>query len=201
MADLLSYAPLAATVFAVPQFVPQIRKLLATSDTVGISWAWAALTAVNNASWIAYFALERDWTALIPSISVTLLAGALAAMLARRCQAAWRPAVLICGWAAALGAAYGVAGRAGLGAMLTVAFILQVTPSIWTAYHTAHPTGISAGTWLLILGELFCWLLFGLYKPDPRLVVLGATGVAASLIMLARIYVVPDRYFLRWDDA
>src|SRR5262249_11884898 len=42
-------------------------------------------------------------------------------------------------------------------------------------------------TWLLILGELACWLTFGLHKSDPRLIVLGTTGVAACLLMLTRI--------------
>ena len=64
---------------------------------------------------------------------------------------------------------------------------LQVAPSIWTAYRTERPTGLSAGTWLLILGELSCWLTFGLYKSDPRLITLGLTGVTASVLMLARI--------------
>ena len=80
-----------------------------------------------------------------------------------------------------------VAGRGGLGTLLTAAFVLQVTPSVWSAYRTARPTGISRGTWLLILGELSCWTAFGVHRSDPRLIVLGLTGVAASLLMLARI--------------
>jgi hypothetical protein len=75
--------------------------------------------------------------------------------------------------------------RSGHGA--DVAFLLQVTPSVWTAYRAEHATGISAGTWLLILGELLCWGTFGIYEADPRLIVLGATGVTASLLVLARI--------------
>jgi hypothetical protein len=123
----------------------------------------------------------------VPSSSATLLAGALAVMLARRGQARARPAVLIGAWAALLAAAFAVAGRTGLGTLLTAAFVLQVTPSIWTAYRTARPTGISRGTWLLILGELACWTIFGVHRSDPRLMVLGFTGVTASLLMLARI--------------
>jgi hypothetical protein len=46
--------------------------------------------------------------------------------------------------------------------------------------------GIATGTWLLILGELLCWGVFGIYQADPRLIVLGATGVTASLLVLAR---------------
>jgi uncharacterized protein with PQ loop repeat len=187
MGDLLDYAPIAAAAFAIPQFLPQIIKLRTTDDTAGVSWSWATLTSVNNAAWLAYFALSGYWAALVPSSSATLLAGALATMLALRGQAKARPAVLISAWAALLTAAFTVAGRTGLGTLLTAAFVLQVTPSIWTAYRTEHPTGISQGTWILIFGELSCWTAFGVHKSDPRLVILGFTGVAASLLMLARI--------------
>jgi len=145
MIDVLGYAPIAATAFAVPQFLPQILKLRATHDTVGVSWSWATLTSLNNAAWIAYFALARYWTALVPSSSATLLAGTLATMLTFRGQAKLRPSVLISTWAAMLITAGGVAGRSGLGTLLTAAFILQVAPSLWTSYRTARPTGISSG--------------------------------------------------------
>jgi uncharacterized protein with PQ loop repeat len=188
MIDVLDYAPIAATTFAVPQFLPQIVKLRATHDAVGVSWSWATLTSLNNAAWIAYFALARYWTALVPSSSATLLAGTLAMMLTFRGRAKPRPSVLISTWAAMLIAAYSVAGRTGLGTLLTAAFILQAAPSLWTAYRTARPTGISSGTWLLILGELSCWMVFGLHKSDPRLITLGVTGVTTSALMLARIH-------------
>jgi uncharacterized protein with PQ loop repeat len=188
MGDLLDALPIAATAFAIPQFLPQILKLRRTGDTAGVSWSWAMLTSVNNGAWVVYFTLSAYWTALVPSSSATLLAGALATMLARRGRATAQPAVLIGAWAALLAVAFTVAGRTGLGTLLTAAFVLQVTPSVWTAYRTARPTGISPGTWLLILGELSCWTTFGVHKSDPRLIILGLTGVAASLLMLARIY-------------
>ena len=187
MTTLLTYAPVAATCFAVPQFLPQIRKLAASHDTSGLSWPWAALTAINNAGWMAYFILARYQTALVPSASVTLLAGMLAVMLTRRGQTRPRTAALAGTWALMLAAAGSLAGRTGLGTLLTAAFVLQVTPSVWTAYRTPRPTGVSAGTWLLILGELSCWLAFGLHQSDPRLLILGATGVTASLLLLARL--------------
>ena len=191
MIDLLGYAPIAAAGFAVPQFLPQIRKLRATGDSVGVSPSWAALTSVNNAAWIAYFTMARYWTALVPSSSATLLAGTLAVMLLRRQQPGPHPgraAALIGAWAITLAAAGAAGGRAGLGALLTVAFLLQVTPSVWTAYRTVLPTGISSGTWLLILGELTCWMIFGLHTADPRLITLGASGIIVSVLMLGRIH-------------
>jgi hypothetical protein len=191
--ELLEFAPIAAAAFAIPQFLPQIVKLRATRDTGGVSWSWATLTSVNNAAWIAYFAFSGYWTALVPSSSATVLAGTLATMLALRGQAKARPAVLIGAWASLLFVGLAVAGRTGLGALLTSAFILQVTPSIWTAYRTDRPTGISRGTWMLIFGELSCWTVFGIYQSDPRLLILGLTGVTASVLMLARIHSTRER--------
>ena len=153
-----------------------------------MSWSWAALTSINNAAWAGYFALSGFWTALVPAISATVLAGTLAVMLARRGTGfPRRPAALALAWTALLITAASLFGRAGLGTALTVAFLLQVTPSVWTAYRADHTTGIATGTWLLIFGELLCWGLFGIYESDPRLIVLGATGVAASLLVLARL--------------
>jgi uncharacterized protein with PQ loop repeat len=187
MGTFLGYLPIAAAAFAIPQFLPQLRKLRATDDTAGVSWSWATLTSVNNAAWFAYFALSRYWAALVPAASATLLAGTLATMLARRGQAKARPAVLISSWIGLLVAGVTMAGRSGLGTLLTVAFILQVTPSLWMAYRTAHLTGVAAGTWLLILGELSCWTIFAVHSSDSRLLTLGVTGVTASALMLARI--------------
>jgi hypothetical protein len=184
----LDYAPLVATACAVPQFLPQILKLRATDDSAGVSWSWATLTSANNAAWFAYFALSHYSTALIPSSSATVLAATLSTMLPVRGHGRIRPAALILTWAGFLAVGYAIAGRNGLGALLTAAFILQVTPSIWNAYHTERPSGVSTGTWLLILGELSCWGSFGIHKSDPRLTTLGLSGITASALMLSRLH-------------
>jgi hypothetical protein len=91
MGDLLDALPIAAAAFAIPQFLPQLRKLRRTDDTAGVSWPWATLTSVNNAAWLGYFAASAYWAALVPASSATLLAGALAVMLARRGRCSRRP--------------------------------------------------------------------------------------------------------------
>jgi uncharacterized protein with PQ loop repeat len=188
MHAVFSLLPLVAAILAVPQFLPQLARLRRTGQTAGVSWSWAALTSVNNAAWAGYFALSGFWTALVPAISATVLAGTLAVMLARRgAGVPRRPAALALAWTALLITAASLFGRTGLGTALTAAFLLQVTPSVWTAYRADRTTGIAAGTWLLIFGELLCWGVFGIYQSDPRLIVLGATGVAASLLVLARV--------------
>jgi hypothetical protein len=187
MSGVLGYAPVAAAAFAIPQFLPQMLKLRATRDASGVSWSWAALTTLNNAAWIAYFALSRDWSALVPSCSVTVLAGALTVMLTVTRRVQPRSLALMGAWAAALAAVGGVNGRVALGTLLTAAFVVQVAPSLRAAYLTARPSGISAGTWTLILGELACFLAYGLHQRDPRLIILGSTGVTASMLMLIRV--------------
>jgi uncharacterized protein with PQ loop repeat len=184
--DLLDLLPVAAAVFAVPQFAPQLARVWRTGDTAGVSWSWAALTSVSNGGWIAYFALSRLWTSLVPAISATVLAGVLAALLARRDRVPPRSVAVAAGWAVVLALSWSVAGRAGIGTALTASFALQVAPSVWTAWRTRHATGISRATWLLVLAELLCWALYGPHVSDPRLTVLGCTGVAASLLMLTR---------------
>ncbi|MBA2309330.1 MAG: hypothetical protein H0W01_08570 [Pseudonocardiales bacterium] len=187
MGQLLDYLPIAAAVFGIPQYLPQIIKLKVTHNTAGVSWSWATLTSLNNAAWLAYFILSEYWTAIVPSSAAALLAGTLATMLAMRGRATSRAAALVSAWAALLVAGYAVAGHTGLGNLLTMASIIQVAPSIWTAYRTERPTGVSRGTWMLIFGELSCWTIYGLYRSDPRLITLGITGVTASVLMLARI--------------
>jgi len=184
--DLLGYVPVAAAVLAIPQFLPQIIKVRTTGDATGVSWLWAALTSVNNAAWFGYFVLSGFWGALVPALSAVILAGVLAMMPACRRAATRTAAALITAWSAVLITAFVAAGRIGLGMLLTAAFAIQVAPSIWTAYRTAQPTGISRGTWLLIGGELSCWALYGVHESDPRLMTLGTLGIVASILMLAR---------------
>jgi hypothetical protein len=191
--SLLDYAPLAAAAFAVPQFLPQVLKLKVTNDTAGVSWSWATLTSANNAAWFAYFALSGYWIALVPSFCATTLATTLAMMLTLRRRARAGPALFILAWIGLLAAGYTSVGPSGLGALLTAAFIIQVTPSIWTAFRTERPSGISPGTWRLVLGELSCWTVFGIHEADPRLVILGASGVTASVLMLSRVRTTPVR--------
>jgi uncharacterized protein with PQ loop repeat len=186
LGDVLGWMPAAATVFAVPQFLPQLARVWRTGDAAGVSWSRAALTSVSNGGWIAYFALSRFWAALIPAISVTVLAGVLAVVLGRLGGVSRRPAAAAAGWAALLALAGAAGSRRGLGTALAASFVLQVAPAVRAAYRAGRPTGISRGTWLLILAELACWGLYGLHESDPRLIVLGLTGVAAAGLILAR---------------
>jgi uncharacterized protein with PQ loop repeat len=70
MRAVLNSLPLVAAILAVPQFLPQLVRLQRRGDAPGVSWSWAALTSVNNAAWLGYFALFGFWTALVPAARV-----------------------------------------------------------------------------------------------------------------------------------
>jgi hypothetical protein len=110
-------------------------KVTRTGDSAGVSWSWAALTSVNNGAWLIYFTMSKFWTALVPASSATLLAGFLALVLGSRDGVDRRTAGLLISWTVALAAGATVGGRTVLGAMLAATFILQVAPSVWTAYR------------------------------------------------------------------
>jgi uncharacterized protein with PQ loop repeat len=187
--------PIAAAVFAVPQFVPQLLRVHRRGATAGVSWTWSAMTCINNAAWMAYFALSGYTSALIPAAAAVLFSGLLATQLAGHMQALPRRSIItIATWSLLLAAAGIGYGRVGLGTGLAAAFFLQVAPSVWTAYRSTDVSGISVGTWLLIFGELACFGLFGLAESDPRLTVLGATGVCTSLLMLGRVAIARTRH-------
>src|ERR1700761_8046052 len=101
--------PLVAAFLAVPQFLPQLARVRRTGTVAGVSWSWAALTSVNNAAWLAYFALSGFWTALVPAVSATVLAAWLALVLARRRGGGPARGALVGG----AGPARGGAGRGG----------------------------------------------------------------------------------------
>jgi hypothetical protein len=198
--DPIAVLPVLAAGFAVPQFVPQILKLRATEDAAGVSTSWAVLTGINNAAWFGYFAASRYWFALIPSSSAALLGGLLGLMLSRRHPMGRRSVVMIGAWTVMLAAAASVDRRL-LGAVLTAAFLIQVVPAVVTAYRTRLPTGIARGTWLLILGEVSCWAVFGTANRDGPLIVLGATGMISALLMLHRAQATAPRPMAATDPV
>jgi uncharacterized protein with PQ loop repeat len=178
--------PVVAMALAIPQFAPQFVRLWRLRDPTGVSWTGLALTCVNNCAWLAYFVASGYTTALPTAGAAALGSGATACLLARLRRTPRRDVSRIAGWAVALAGLALTADAAFLGTALTVAAAGQLLPSVWSAYRTERPTGISIGTWLLVSGELACWGTYGLYQSDPRLVALGAMGTVAGSLVVGR---------------
>lgn len=132
-------------------------------------------------------------TALVPSVSATLLAGALALTIRRHASIDRHRMASIAGWVLLLVAATALAGRAEVGTLLSVAFAVQVAPASWVAYRSPRLTGVAVGTWLLVAGELACWGVYGVHRHVPRLMTMGVIGTTAAVLMLARVHATRTR--------
>ena len=185
---LADSAAVIATVLAVITLIPQIMKLWRTRNAEGVSATWAAFGTVSNGAWAAYLASQSLWLAL-PSTSVMAVFDLIPLLLIGWTgRSILRATSLGTLWARALTAAGLVGGWQGLGLILGVSFGVQATPSLWTAFHTWAPRGISSGTWQLILIEGVLWGVYGAGYSDRAVVVYGILSTIASALMLGRYY-------------
>ena len=98
-----------------------------------------------------------------------------------------RPLAVTAVWAAALVAGTAFGGAALLGALLPIAYAVQVVPSIWAAYRTWAPSGVAAATWALILAESLLWGVYGLARRDPAVTMFGVIGSSSSTAVIVRL--------------
>lgn len=181
---LIEFLPLLAAVAAVPQLLPQLLLVVRRRRPEGVSPAWAMLTAVGNLGWLAYFTSTGLWTAAVPATICALLAGAIVVALDRIGAPVGRGVAIGTAWLSLLATVFWTGGPAALGAMMAGAFVVQVIPSLWSAWRSHQPAGVSRPTWTLIGAEVACWGTVGLLDGRPPLLVLGATGLVAVAAML-----------------
>ncbi len=181
-------AAVVATLLAWTTLVPQITKLWRTRNADGVSATWAMAGAVSNAAWTAYLLSQRLWLA-VPSTAVSVLFYLLVGwLIARTGRALGVPTLLGSAWATLLVIVGLAGGWSGLGLLLGVSFGVQAIPSVWTAFRTWAPQGISPGTWQLALAEGSLWLVYGAAYRDRPIVIYGVLSCLTSLLMLSRYY-------------
>ncbi len=176
-------AALAASATAV---VPQTVRMVRVQSTAGVSPVWAMLGAVSTAVWSGYTAAVGLWWATVADAiacvsylsAVRVLAG----------QGVSPRLGAGAAWAAVFGLGYVAGGLPGVGAVLAVAFVIQVSPSIWTAYRQSDLRGASALTWYLTALEGGLWLLYGAAEDDAAVTTFGVIAVVAGALMVARIH-------------
>jgi hypothetical protein len=187
-------AAVVATLLAIVTLIPQVLKLWRTRNADGVSATWATFGAVSNGAWTAYLLSQGLWLA-IPSTAVMAFFYLMTAALIGRAGRTTSIAVVLGAvWAVFLAAAGLVGGWPGLGLVLGVSFGVQATPSVWTAFRTWAPKGISTGTWKLILIEGLLWTVYGAGHGDRAIVVFGILSSLTSALMLSRYYTTRDRW-------
>jgi hypothetical protein len=70
--------------------------------------------------------------------------------------------------------------------MLGVAYGVQVTPCVWSAFRVRQPTGIALHTWTMNLVEAALWGIYGLAHGDIPIVLYAVIGTVASAAIVGR---------------
>ncbi len=185
---LANIAIVAATLGTITFLLPQIVKLVKTKDSAGVSSTWPALGFVTNVGWFTYVINRQLWAAMLApfvtfvSYAVTLWA------LSRSGRDLRASAVRGAVWGILLVATTLGAGWVALGVVLGLSYGVMIAPSVWTAYRTNDPSGISPGTWWIGVAEAALWGYYGLFHSDRGIITFGVVGVIGSALILTRYY-------------
>jgi uncharacterized protein with PQ loop repeat len=186
-------AVILATIMAIVALIPQVRRLQRTGDTAGVSITWTAIGTVTNAGWFVYVSTQALWASAPATVISSAFYAWLFALLVRL-GTPWRSAARLgAGWGVVLVVITSITGFAVMGTLLGLAYAVQVGPSVWTAYRTWAPTGVSPSTWLLMFIQVWLWGVYGIAHGDVPIMIYGVTGLTASGLMLARWYATRGR--------
>lgn len=183
MANLLV---ILATGLAWWSLIPQIVRLVKTSDPSGVSSAWPSIGLVTNAGWTGYLASQELWAAM-PSTTVMTISYALVIWaLIRSGRPPGRGMIAGLAWAGLLVTIGVSAGWGAVGTTLAWSYLVQFTPAVIAAYRTARPTGIAPGTWISIMIESVLWGGYGHLNGDRPVVTYAVIGVVVGALILLR---------------
>ena len=183
---LANVAVVAATVVTLVFLVPQIIKLTRTGDSAGVSTTWPAIGLVSNIGWFIYFVHEAFWVSLVAPLGAAVGYGVTLWALARTGRSLAASSVRGTLSGLVLVAITLVAGWTALGVALGLAFGVMMAPSLWVAFTTPNPSGISPGTWMLGIAEGALWGFYGWHHVDAGILTFSAIAVIGSAAMLAR---------------
>jgi len=118
-----------------------------------VSTTWPAIGLTSNIGWFVYFVHEALWVSLLAPLDAATGCAVTLWALARTGRLLGGSYLRGIGFGSVLVATTAVAGWTTLGVALGLSFGVMMVPTLWTAYRTAHPSGISPGTWWLGVAE------------------------------------------------
>lgn len=183
---LANIAVIAATVATLTFLVPQIVKLVRTGDSAGVSTTWPAIGFLSNLGWAVYFIHEALWASVAAPVGAFAGYGVtlwVLARIGRPLGASYARGGVFTAVLVAITAAF---GWTALGVALGLSFGVMMAPTLWTAYRTPDPSGISPGTWWLGVVEALLWGFYGWHYADAGIITFSITALAGAIAMLAR---------------
>ncbi len=185
-AAIADLAAVTATTIAAIGSLPQLRRVIVLRDARGVSLASAAIGIGTELAWLAYTVSGGLWSAVPEALMMAASNTVLAVALVHR-GAITGPALRAGAiWFVAVCATAAFGGRAYLGVLLAAAYALQVTPAVWTAWHTDGPSGVASATWLLTGVEGALWLVYGLHHGEGPVIYFAVVAMVASALILLR---------------
>lgn len=197
--NLADAAVILATLLAVAFLLPQIVKLARTGNPEGVSSTWPALGAVTNAGWVAYLSSQHLWPSVPSAAIMVLFYTVILFYLAKAGRGLRSPIVRGIVWAGVLGLILRLGGWHTLGVVLGLAYVVQVTPSVWAAYRSPDPSGIAPSTWWLSVAGAALWMYYGWANADVPIMIFAVTSGVAAALILVRYFITrrADRAFAR----
>ncbi len=190
---LANIAIVLATISTVTFLLPQIVKLIRTGDSDGVSTTWPALGFVINVGWFVYLIAQELWAAILAPFA-TFVAYAVTMWAVGRTGRHLSTSYLRGAAAAALLTATALLGTLEtLGVVLGLSYGVVLAPSIWTAYRTWNPAGISPLTWWIGLAEGVLWGYYGWFHSDRGIITFTVVAVIGTGLMLFRFYTTRGR--------
>jgi uncharacterized protein with PQ loop repeat len=169
----------AAALIFLARLVPQPLRTLRTGRVEGVSALAAMNSCVADAAWLTYGLWAGRPAIWLVSIPAVVLSGGTSLVLRR--SVARRDLLIAAGWAAVV-AAVGVIGLSALTLVLAGTVVVTCGPTVWSAYTSKSPVGLTAWTWWLAAADASTWGTYGLLIGDTALelygLVMGATAAA-----------------------
>jgi uncharacterized protein with PQ loop repeat len=185
---LANAAAIVATIGTVTFLIPQIVKLLRTGDSAGVSPTWASIGMVTNIGWFTYLVSQGLWAPILAPLVTTVAYAITLWALVRSGRDPRRSLWIGAGWGILLVFSAASWGWSVLGVVLGFSYAVMLAPSVWEAYSTDDPSGVSPGTWWIGLAEAALYGYYGLFHADTGIMIFAVVGMLGSALMLLRYY-------------
>jgi uncharacterized protein with PQ loop repeat len=171
--------------------LPQLVRLLRTRDAAGLSPAGWANGSVSFVAWTAYLAVEQSWPLLVATVIAAPPWFAITVLVLRYAEhgtaRVWAP---VATWLATLGlfATLALWTPGPLAAALGLSALWSLGPSLLELVRAVDLSGVSAGTWWLVVVEGVANLVAGWGDTAPVVygVLVASFGSAALVTLTVR---------------
>ena len=173
------------TAIGLVRALPQLVRLLRTTDAHGVSLDTAATSSIVSFGWATYGVLTDQLPVILAtgSSGVVFALITLTALKLGRRVTELRAAPV---WLVVLVTIAVLAGDDGLGVALPVSVLVANVPQLLVAYRERDLTGLSLSTWLLSMSDGAVWAIYALVTGDRAILVFGVLQLTTSGAIVAR---------------